>query len=78
MTKGICDLRKFLHKVGVLLTKVWLLIVNDLTTMRKCAYINNLGDSYSQKPLQTGSEGDFFVRVDPRIFMSNTYTTNLS
>jgi hypothetical protein len=37
MTKGTYDLRKFLHKWGVLLTKGWLLIVNDLTTMRKCA-----------------------------------------
>ena len=37
MTKGTYDLRKFLHKGGVLLTKGWLLIVNDLTPMRKCA-----------------------------------------
>ena len=37
MTKGICDLRKILHKGGVLLTKGCLLIVNDLTPMRKCA-----------------------------------------
>ncbi len=37
MTKGICDLRKFLHKGGALLTKGWLLTVNDLTPMRKCA-----------------------------------------
>jgi len=37
MTKGICDLRKFLHKGGVLLTKGWLLPINDLATSCKCA-----------------------------------------
>lgn len=42
MTKGICDLRKFLHKGGVLLTKGWTLIVNDLAPMRKCALYQQL------------------------------------
>ena len=63
MTKGICDLRKFLH------TKMRIFI-NDL---RKA-----VGDFYSPKTSQTGSESDFFVRVDPRTFMSNTSITNLA
>jgi hypothetical protein len=37
MTKVICHLRKFLHKGGVLLTKGWLLPINDLATSCKCA-----------------------------------------
>jgi hypothetical protein len=37
MTKGICDLRKFLHKAQVRLTKGWLLPINDLATSCKCA-----------------------------------------
>ena len=78
MTKGICDLRKFLHKAQVRLTQVGSLIVRGLGTMRKLRCINELGDSYLAKPLQTGSDRDFFVRIDSSTFMSNTYTINLA
>jgi hypothetical protein len=37
MTKGICDLREFLRKGIMRLTKGWLLHINDLATSCKCA-----------------------------------------
>ena len=46
MTKGICDLRKILHKAQVLLTQAGSLIVRGLGTMRKCVCINKLGNFY--------------------------------
>ena len=37
MTKGICDLRKFLHKAQVRLTQAGVLIARGLGAMRKYA-----------------------------------------
>jgi len=37
MTKGICDLRKFLHKAQARLTQAGSLIVRGLCYMCKCA-----------------------------------------
>lgn len=55
MTKGICDLRKFLHKAQVRLTQAGSLMYRGLRIMYKFFSINKLGDSYLQIPLQTGS-----------------------
>ena len=76
MTKGICDLRKILHKAQVRLTQAGSLIIGYLRITRRIVRgINKLGDSYLQIPLQTGSSRDFFVGVNLRIFWLTTYET---
>ena len=75
MTKGICDLHKFLHKAQVRLTQAGSLMVRGLGIMHKLPSINKLGDSYLQNARQTGSERALFVRIDSSTFMSNTYKT---
>jgi len=64
MTKGICDLRKFLHKAQVRLTEAGLLIIGYLRkTEARVRGINKLGDSYNAKYTQN--------RFRPRLFCAN-------
>jgi len=47
MTKGICDLRKFLHKAQVRLTKAGSLIIGHLgITKRNLLWLRHLGNFY--------------------------------
>jgi hypothetical protein len=53
MTKGICDLRKFLHKAQVRLTQAGSLIIGYLRKMvRIVRGINKLRDSYTAQTPQ--------------------------
>jgi hypothetical protein len=47
--KGICELRKFLHKAQVRLTQAGSLIVRGLGRMRKCAVCQRLRRLLFQK-----------------------------
>jgi hypothetical protein len=61
MTKGICDLRKILHKAQVRLTQAGSLIIGYLRKIGSLVRgISNLGDSYIAKTTQN--------RFRPRTF----------
>ena len=79
MTKGICDLRKILHKAEVRLTEAGSLMYRGLCIIYISLCVSTtLVDSYLQNAPLTGSHRDFFVRIDSSTFMSNTYTINLA
>jgi hypothetical protein len=64
MTKGICDLRKFLHKAQVRLTQAGSLIIGYLRKIGSIVRgINKLEDSYNAKYTQN--------RFRPRLFCTN-------
>ena len=64
MTKGICDLRKLLHKAQVRLTQAGSLSIGYLCKIGSLVRaINNLGDSYTAKTTQN--------RFRPRLFCTN-------
>ena len=60
MTKGICDLRKILHKAEVRLTQAGSLIVRGLGIVHKFPSINKLGDSCLQNTPLTGVRAQLF------------------
>jgi len=67
--KGICDLRKILHKAQVRLTQAGSLIIGYLRKIGRIVRgVNNLTDSYRPKPSKTGSDRKLFVGVNLRIF----------
>ena len=79
MTKGICDLRKILHKAQVRLTEAGSLMYRGLCIIYISLCVSTtLVDFYCAKTPITGSERDYFVRIDSSTFMSNTYTINLA
>jgi hypothetical protein len=64
MTKGICDLRKILHKAQVRLTQAGSLSIGYLRKIGSLVRgINKLTDSYRPNPSKTGSDRKLFVRV---------------
>jgi hypothetical protein len=53
MTKGICDLRKFLHKAQVRLTQAGSLIIGYLCiTRRNLLWLGHLGNFYFAQTTQ--------------------------
>jgi len=64
MTKGICDLRKFLQKAQVRLTQAGSLIIGYLRKIGSLVRdINKLGDSYNAKCTQN--------RFRPQLFCAS-------
>ena len=60
MTKGICDLRKFLHKAQVRLTQAGSLMVRGLGIMHKFTSINKLDNFYFTKYALNRFEAQLF------------------